>query len=85
MSDARIEFNTEDLQLSGPFNGMSTLVEIFNVQRALLRHLEGLPEVQLLQKTKVMSITSDTEDKGSWPLIHLDNNTTLRARLLVRL
>ncbi|KAF9531773.1 hypothetical protein CPB83DRAFT_761042 [Crepidotus variabilis] len=83
VSDARIEFDAQDLQLTRVNNGMATLTEILNLQRALLRHLDNLPNIQLLHRTKVTSITADSEDKGSWPLIHLDNNSTLRARLLV--
>ncbi|KAF8967656.1 COQ6 monooxygenase [Flammula alnicola] len=83
ISDARIEFSaTELLQgLSNP--GMSRLTENFNLQRGLLRHLDGIPEVQLLQQTKVTSIVQDSEDRGGWPLIHLDNRKVIRARLLV--
>ncbi|KAG6866538.1 hypothetical protein C0991_002023 [Blastosporella zonata] len=53
------------------------------MQRGLLRRLEELPEVQVIDNTKVKSILGDTEERGPWPLIHLDNGQVLRARLLV--
>lgn len=62
---------------------MARLTENLNLQRALLRQLDSMPKVQIMQRTKVTSIDSDTE-QGGWPLIRLDNNQTLRARLLVR-
>lgn len=64
---------------------MARLTENLNLQRSLLRHLDSLPEVQVLQKTKVTAIENDASERGGWPLVHLDNDTTLRARLLVRL
>jgi len=64
---------------------MATLTENFNLQRALLCHLSNVPAVRVLQQTKVTSIQSDGEQHGSWPLVHLDNQQVLRARLLVRI
>ena len=63
---------------------MSRLIENFNLQRGLLRHIGSIPEVQILQRTKVVSIDHDSEARGGWPLIHLDNSQIIRARLLVR-
>ncbi|KAF5336069.1 hypothetical protein D9611_006401 [Ephemerocybe angulata] len=83
VSDARIEFNSTDLGAESSFNGMSRMTENLNLQRGLLRHLADMPQVQLLQKTKVQSITRDSDDKQSWPLVHLDNGRVLRSRLLV--
>lgn len=62
---------------------MARLTENLNLQRGLLRHLDNIPEVQILQKTRVTAIENDTSERGGWPLLHLDNDTTLRARLLV--
>ncbi|KAF8159639.1 ubiquinone biosynthesis hydrox [Crassisporium funariophilum] len=81
VSDARINFSSEDVETSG--YGMAHLTENLNLQRGLLRHLEAIPEVKIMQQTKVVSIDQDHKDKGGWPLVHLDNNTVLRARLLV--
>lgn len=62
---------------------MATLIENFNVQRALLRNLDGTPEVRIFQGTKVTSIEPDEAQRGTWPLVFLDNQKVLRARLLV--
>lgn len=59
------------------------MTENLNLQRGLLRQLAQLPQVQLLQKTKVQSITRDSDDKQNWPLVYLDNGRVLRSRLLV--
>ncbi|KAH9479448.1 Ubiquinone biosynthesis monooxygenase COQ6, mitochondrial [Psilocybe cubensis] len=80
ISDARIEFSSNDLPST---SSMARLTENLNLQRGLLRHLDNIPEIQVLQKTKVTSIENDSSDRGGWPLVHLDNETTLRARLLV--
>ncbi|KAF8631895.1 hypothetical protein AX15_002156 [Amanita polypyramis BW_CC] len=83
VSGARISFDASEMGLHKPELGMAQLVENLNLQRALLRHLKHYGGVELLDKTKVSSIVRDAEEKGSWPLVHLDNNRTLRARLLV--
>ncbi|TFK39981.1 hypothetical protein BDQ12DRAFT_712046 [Crucibulum laeve] len=83
VSDARISFSAAEMGLETPGVGMARLTENLNLQRGLLRHLQEIPEVQLLQKTKVQSITKDEEVRGGWPVVHLDNGRTLRARLLV--
>ncbi|KAJ2919548.1 hypothetical protein MD484_g874, partial [Candolleomyces efflorescens] len=83
VSDARIFFSASDIGGEAARNGMSRMTENLNLQRGLLRHLEGLPQVQLLQKTKVQSITRNSNEEQSWPLVHLDNGRVLRSRLLV--
>ncbi|KAG5647914.1 hypothetical protein DXG03_007838 [Asterophora parasitica] len=83
VSDARITFSASEIGLSRPHEGMARLTEILNLQRGLLHHLDTLPTVQLLEKTKVSSIIRDAESSGGWPLVHLDNGRILRARLLV--
>ena len=63
---------------------MATLIENFNLQRALLRHLDEIPTIRILQRTRVLSIIEPDEGRhGPWPLVHLDNDMVLRARLLV--
>ena len=84
VSDARLEFAVEDLSPETSRSGMARLTENLNLQRGILRHLETIPEVRILEKTKVTSISRDGADRGGWPLVHLDNNMVLRARLLVR-
>ncbi|TFK29762.1 COQ6 monooxygenase [Coprinopsis marcescibilis] len=83
VSGARITFSASEMGLKHPENGMSRLTENFNIQRGLLRHLEKLPQVQLIQRTKVQSISQGPSDEQGWPIVHLDNGTTLRSRLLV--
>ncbi|KAF5383600.1 hypothetical protein D9615_003491 [Tricholomella constricta] len=83
VSDARITFSASEIGLEKPHEGMARLTEILNLQRGLLRHLEELPDVQLIEKTKVKSILRDAEEQGGWPLVHLDNGRVLRARLLI--
>ncbi|PPQ90749.1 hypothetical protein CVT25_010138, partial [Psilocybe cyanescens] len=80
ISDARIEFSSADIPST---SSMARLTENLNLQRGLLRHLDNIPEVQILQKTRVTAIENDTSERGGWPLLHLDNDTTLRARLLI--
>jgi ubiquinone biosynthesis monooxygenase Coq6 len=62
---------------------MARLTENLNLQRGLLRQLDSIPEVQIHQRTKVTSIETDVSNRGGWPLIHLDNQKVLRARVLV--
>ncbi|KAF9077907.1 ubiquinone biosynthesis hydrox [Rhodocollybia butyracea] len=79
ISDARITFSASEL---GVQQGMARLTETLNLQRGLLRHLQSIPAVQIVDKSKVQSITVD-ETPGSWPLVHLDTGRALKARLLV--
>ena len=62
---------------------MSRIIENLNLQRGLLRHLDTFPDIQLLDKTKVQTITPDEGATGSWPVLHLDSGRSIRARLLV--
>ncbi|KAJ7890625.1 ubiquinone biosynthesis hydrox [Mycena olivaceomarginata] len=80
VSDARIEFSGSLLGLGSPVQGIARMTENLNLQRGLLRHLEGIPEVQILDKAKVQTID---RAEGDWPLVHLDNGRVLRSRLLV--
>ncbi|KAJ6493645.1 hypothetical protein C8R47DRAFT_1044073 [Mycena vitilis] len=82
VSDARIEFSAALLGFGSPAQGMARLTENLNLQRGLLRHLSDIPEVQILDKTKVQTIDY-AETSGDWPLVRLDNGRVLRSRLLV--
>lgn len=82
ISDARITFAASELGLA-PGEGMSRLTENLNLQRGLLRYLDSVPDVQLLDKVKVQSIARDEDVRGNWPLVQLDDGRVLRARLLV--
>ncbi|KAJ7115878.1 ubiquinone biosynthesis hydrox [Mycena epipterygia] len=82
ISDARIDFSASLLGLGTPGQGMARMTENLNLQRGLLRNLHGIPEVSILDKTKVQTI-DQAECPGGWPLVHLDNGRVLRSRLLV--
>ncbi|KAG6334103.1 hypothetical protein ID866_4981 [Astraeus odoratus] len=86
LSDARIIFDAADLPPAGSARHaeMARLTENLNLQRALLRHLDAVGGVQLLEKIRVESIQrEDAEGGHGWPLVRLSDGTTLRARLLV--
>ncbi|KAL1762671.1 hypothetical protein FB107DRAFT_198260 [Schizophyllum commune] len=86
ISDARIQFSVTDLYNDASecdLQGMSRIIENLNLQRGLLRHLDTFPDIQLLDKTKVQTITPDEGATGSWPILHLDNGRSIRARLLI--
>ncbi|KIJ65128.1 hypothetical protein HYDPIDRAFT_89241 [Hydnomerulius pinastri MD-312] len=89
ISDARITFDAAEIPSSGgtttaESSEMARLTENLNLQRALLRHLANIEDIQLLQKVKVESIQREHKEGGNgWPLVHLSDGTTIRARLLV--
>ncbi|KAF8647752.1 hypothetical protein AX16_006587 [Volvariella volvacea WC 439] len=82
ITDARITFSAGELNLPNPQLGMARLTENLNLQRGLLRHIEGLSNIELVDKTRVQCIERD-EDRGNWPLVFLDNQRVLRPRLLI--
>ncbi|KAJ7043529.1 hypothetical protein C8F04DRAFT_1389674 [Mycena alexandri] len=82
VSDARIDFSASLLGLGTLGQGMARMTENLNLQRGLLRHLSSIPQVHILDKTKVQTI-DHAEASGDWPLVHLDNGRVLRSRLLV--
>jgi ubiquinone biosynthesis monooxygenase Coq6 len=88
VSDARITFDASELgpaQLESGSGEMARLTENLNLQRALLRHISTIPEVQLHDKVKVASIQREQrEGGGGWPLVHLSDGRVIRTRLLVR-
>ncbi|TFK51887.1 ubiquinone biosynthesis hydrox [Heliocybe sulcata] len=84
ISDARISYAASELGFR--HNGkpqMARLTENLNLQRGLLRHLTSIPEVHLLDNTKVGEISKEEREGGGWPLVRLSNGRLLRARLLV--
>ena len=85
ISDARIDFNAAVFGISrrGGSNQMARLTETLNLQRGLLRRLKELPNVTLLNKTKVINIFEDDIPGGGWPIVQLSDGVALRARLLV--
>ncbi|KDN52477.1 ubiquinone biosynthesis hydrox [Tilletiaria anomala UBC 951] len=105
LSDATIEFHADEAfdvssAPSSLSNGaratLSYMVEISNLQQAMLRYLEehGQGQVQVKDRTRVQSIAANPEDGGvsssfldQWPVLSLgadtEDTTHLRARLLV--
>ena len=61
---------------------LTSMAENLNLQRALMRNLDKIGGVELLDNTKVSSIQKDSEN-GGWPIVHMSNGSALRARLLV--
>ena len=85
ISGARITFSAAEMSIGGQSIGeLSRLTENLNLQRALLRQLESNSSIELVDKVKVESITSDNREGSSWPLLHLSDGRVIRARLLVR-
>ncbi|KAG9307901.1 ubiquinone biosynthesis hydrox [Chiua virens] len=83
ISDARILFDAAELlSNSAESSEMARLMENLNLQRAFLRHLDKLGSIQVLQKVKVELIQPEVDSNG-WPLVHLSDGTTIRARLLI--
>lgn len=73
---------------------MGTMVEISNLQQALLRHIESLSgaSVQILDSSKVVAIECDGEEAATsldrhvdtWPVLrHSSGSKPLKTRLLV--
>jgi ubiquinone biosynthesis monooxygenase Coq6 len=87
ISDSRIEFNATQGNASSQAE-MARLTENLNLQRALLRRINGASSKEnltLYDGTKVTSISSETGSMvgGGWPILQLSNSQTIRARLLV--
>jgi ubiquinone biosynthesis monooxygenase Coq6 len=88
LSDARIQFDSPDRD-----SPMATLTENLNLQRACLKRIEQLQQldrnVELIDQMKVEQITTHGDGDGDgWPLIHLKNRDgtikrILKARLLI--
>ncbi|KAF9462894.1 ubiquinone biosynthesis hydrox [Collybia nuda] len=83
VSDARLKFSATEIGLDVSEDGMARLTEILNLQRGLLRRLEGFSNIKICDKMKVQTITRDSEERGGWPMVHLESSQVLRARLLV--
>ena len=64
---------------------MSRMTENLNLQRALVKNFDhGKTEaLHLIDNAKVNSIEKEPSEFGGWPLVHVSNGRTLRARLLV--
>lgn len=85
LSDSRIFFRASEAGISEAATKsiqMARLTENLNLQQGLLRSIDKLGVVDVMDNVKVSSIEKDSEN-GGWPLVHLSNGLTLRARLLV--
>ncbi|PWN87575.1 ubiquinone biosynthesis hydrox [Acaromyces ingoldii] len=92
LTGAALDFDIEDGGRTAAEARLGTMVEISNLQQAMIRRLDdaakqGLP-VSVLQGTKVARIDASTgaSSKDPWPLLTLDEGSQqrrLRARLLV--
>ncbi|KIJ55620.1 hypothetical protein M422DRAFT_199919 [Sphaerobolus stellatus SS14] len=82
ISDSRIVFSGSH-SLSRPDSEMARLTEVLNLQRGLLRRLDKLKDVDVIDKTRVSSIEKEDRDGSTWPIVTLANGKRLRARLLV--
>ncbi|KAF8677629.1 Ubiquinone biosynthesis monooxygenase COQ6, mitochondrial [Rhizoctonia solani] len=87
ISDARIHFSPSDLArlpTTGTIPGsMAMMTENLNLQQGLLRKLESVPNVKLLDTTKVEGIQSGPGDYNSWPVVNTSTGKSLRSRLLI--
>lgn len=82
ISDARIVFSADELAsfAANSVQEMARLTENLNLQRALLRFLDGSPEVLILDKTKVDEIA---KSERGWPVLSLADGRKIQTRLLV--
>ena len=62
---------------------MALMTENINLQSALLKHLSGIQDIEILDQIKVSSIERDHREGGHWPTVHLSDGRTFRTRLLV--
>jgi ubiquinone biosynthesis monooxygenase Coq6 len=83
VSDARITFSASELGIGADATSMALMTENINLQSALLKHLSGIQDIELLDQVKVNSIESDSREGGHWPTVHLSDGRMLRTRLLV--
>lgn len=87
ISDARIHFLPSDLARL-PTTGavphaMASMTENLNLQRGLLRRLDQLSAVDLLDKVKVEAIEHNSDGGNAWPVVETSDGRSLRCRLLV--
>ncbi|QRV74186.1 ubiquinone biosynthesis monooxygenase COQ6 [Ceratobasidium sp. AG-Ba] len=87
VSDARIHFLPSDLTRL-PTTGevpssMATMTENLNLQRGILKRLDELPAVELLDSVKVENIEHGPDEGSNWPIVKTSNGRSLRCRLLI--
>ena len=64
---------------------MASMTENLNLQRGLLKRLDQLSAVDLLDKIKVESIEHSASAGNAWPVVKTSDGRSLRCRLLVHL
>ncbi|KAG8735491.1 putative ubiquinone biosynthesis monooxygenase, partial [Ceratobasidium sp. 428] len=87
ISDARIHFLPSDLarlpDTGAPPSSMASMTENLNLQRGILKRLDELSSVELLDSIKVDTIEHGAGEEHSWPLVRTSNGRAFRCRLLV--
>ncbi|CAE6402615.1 unnamed protein product [Rhizoctonia solani] len=87
ISDARIYFSPSDLarlpRTGALPKSMATMTENLNLQQGLLKRLDSVPNVKLLDTTKVEDIQSRSGDYNSWPVVNTSTGKSLRSRLVI--
>lgn len=78
VSGARIEFDPTFL---GENAEIAFMCENFNLQQGLLKFLED-KDIKIIDKSRVKTIESSSGELN-WPLVQLEDGTSLSARLLV--
>jgi ubiquinone biosynthesis monooxygenase Coq6 len=64
---------------------MASMTENLNLQRGILKRLDDLPAVDLLDSVKVENIENGSGEGNNWPLVKTSDGRSLRCRLLVSL
>ncbi|CAE6440572.1 unnamed protein product [Rhizoctonia solani] len=87
ISDARIHFSPSDLArlptTGAAPDSMATMTENLNLQQGLLKRLESVPNVKLLDTTKVEDIQNGPGENNTWPVVNTSSGQSLRSRLLI--
>ena len=93
VADSRISFDWESIgkptatDSGEDSNTIAYMTENANLTTALLRRLEALGGVSVIDSTRVSNIElgqdTDTLDLRSWPILTLSNGRSLAARLLI--
>ncbi|KAG8691609.1 putative ubiquinone biosynthesis monooxygenase [Ceratobasidium sp. 423] len=87
ISDARIYFSPSDLArlpTTGAIpDSMAMMTENLNLQQGLLRRLESVSNVKLLDSTKVEDIQNGSGESNTWPVVNTSTGRSLRSRLLI--
>lgn len=98
LSGALLDFDSADLadpaSMSTSTSQISVMVEISNLQQAMLHYLEQGPgkdictvrdnaKVDSIQPGSKVELESEVEEQDPWPVLQLSSGHALQARLLV--